>query len=748
MNILIVEDDAASRLLLERVASRRNHTVTGCASAEAAMEACGNGFFPLIILDLTLPGLDGLDFCRWARQQPWSDRAFILVATGRNQSADLTEVLAAGGNDYVSKPFDLAALQIRLAVAERQVQEIMERHRAEKALLTNERRFSAFMNHLPGIAWMKNAEGRYIYCNEQFERLLGGTPAHWQGKTDEDLWPAELAAQFKREDQLIISTRQPLQVLEKSRRDGENHFWLVSKFPILDADDEVRMVAALAVDVTQQRQIEEMNQTILQTAMDGFWLLDDEGKILQVNDAYCRLTGYSREALLKMSITDIRADQSAETVREHLANVLASGKDRFESQHRCHDGHIVEFEVSLNHVEIGGEQRLTSFFRDITERKKLAEERLKTSKLESIGLLAGGIAHEFNNALTAIIGNVALTVNELPPDHVAVEWLASAQLSAAKATHLARQLLTFAKGGEPAKKLVSFRALLPQKAEELLPLQPIKVTWKFADDLWCSHLDPSQIGQVIQSLIRNAVEAMPVSGALHISASNAFVQANEMVKLKAGRYVKFSIEDTGPGIAPDVLPKIFDPYFTTKKGHQGLGLAICFSIVNKHGGAMTVDSRHGAGSTFTVFMPATLETLQTGVQSASPAPVYGRVLVMDDDPAIRDLLSRILSLSGYSVALTRDGREALSVYEEARNNSHPFDAVIMDLTIPDGMGGKDAMEQLLKIDPQCRVIVCSGYSNDPVMAHFQKYGFRASLPKPFTGADLLKVLTETLHPAA
>lgn len=744
MNILIVEDDAASRLLLERVVSSRNHTVTGCPSAEDAMMACANGFFSMIILDLMLPGVDGLGFCRWARKQPWGNRTFILVATGR-KNADLAAVLEAGANDYVAKPFDLAAVQIRLAVAERQVEEISERHIAEKALLTNERRFTAFMNHIPGVAWMKNANGQYIYCNEKFDSLFSGTPANWRGKTDVDLWPPEMASKFKTEDDLVLSSRQPLQIMDRWRCNGENHFWLVSKFPVFDGDDEVRMIAALAVDVTQQRQLEEMNRMILQTAMDGFWLVDQQGKILEVNDAYCRLTGYSREELLKMSIVDIRADQSAEAVRQHLANILASKKARFESQHRCKDGHLVEFEVSVNQVEIGGEQRLTSFFRDITERKKLAEERLKTSKLESIGLLAGSIAHEFNNSLTSIMGNVALTLNELPPDHVAAEWLESAQHSAGKATHLARQLLTFAKGGEPAKKLASLRDLLAQKGEELLRDQHCQVNWNLADDLWCCYLDPSQIGQVIQNLVRNALEAGPSSQTLNISARNVFVQANKMVKLKAGRYVQFSIQDTASGIAPDVLPKIFDPYFTTRKGHQGLGLAISYSIINKHGGAITVDSRPDEGSTFTVFLPATLDTLQSGTQSPSPAPTSGRVLVMDDEPGIRDLLARILSNAGYSVALSRDGREALAAYEEARSSQCPFDIVILDLTIPEGMGGKDTMEQLLKIDPQCKVIVCSGYSDDPVMANFHRYGFRASLPKPFTGEDLLRVLKETLQ---
>jgi len=616
---MIVEDDAASRLIISRVLAERGHEVVSCKTAELAIEACLRERFPLMVLDLHLPGLDGLEFCRWVRSQSWGDQCFILVGTARNQADDLQAVLAAGANDYVAKPFDIRLLKIRLAIAERQVKEI-----------------------------------------------------------------------------------------------------------------------------TSRRQAQELNRTILRTTMDGFWLLDLEGKILEVNDSYCRMSGFSREELLSKNLREMLVPDRAAMVTEELRRIIAAGAESFETRHRCKDGRLIDLDVSINYMRLE-EGRFFAFFRDITERKKLAEEKIKTGKLESIGLLAGGIAHEFNNALTVIMGNISLVQSDLLQSHPSLDFLTSAQSAALKATDLARQLLTFAKGGEPIKKAVSIGEFLEQTVRSLLHASRIEVQINIQTALWLTEIDPAQICQVIENLVRNAQESMPNGGVLQVGVQNSSLEDNQLYNLPAGKYVRFSILDTGCGISAEILPKIFDPYFTTKEAGNGLGLAICYSVIKKHGGWISVESQVGFGSSFTVYLPAAKQ-VSPPIEEQLGLPEIesnnGRVLLMDDDPAIRELTSIMLVRFGYEVAVSRDGQEALKIYSDAQDAGNPFNAVVMDLTVPEGLGGKWAVQEILKNDSDARVIVCSGYSNDPVMANFNAYGFRARIHKPFTGDDLHRVIAQ------
>jgi PAS domain S-box-containing protein len=731
--------------MLRDAARQRGHEITLCETAELAMAACGKDLFSLILLDLILPGLDGLGFARWVRSQPWGDQVFILVATECDQPSDLRAVLQAGGNDYVAKPYDGEALQIRLAVAERFLSEVAARKKAQDTSQLNENRFRSFMNHFPGVTWMKDLDGRYVYFNEPYGRLVGAALDDWRGKTDTEVWPADIAAEFHRQDRHVLQSKESLQLVSRIPIKGNADFWLVNKFPVLNAEGEVMVIAGLAVNVTKQRQIEEMNQTILRNAMDGFWLIDPAGKILEVNNAYCAMTGYTHEELIGKPIHQIRADGSAERVQSYIQAVLRHGQARVESQHRAKDGRLIDFEVSLNRVEIAGEARVTSFFRDITERKKISEELLKVSRLESIGLLAGGIAHEFNNALTTIIGNIMLTQAELPSDHPNAEWLKMAAAAASRATQLAKQLLTFAKGGEPIKKIGSVEKLLQERLEHFYRDKHVPVLLEFSPGLWTVEFDSAQIGQVIENLLQNASEAVGGKGDIRIVADNVTVQADKIPNLSPGRYVKFSVVDNGHGVPAEILPKIFDPYFTTRAGSQGLGLAICFSIVKKHGGTISVESIPGKGTTFTVYLPAAGGAARNEIGPDPKAPQeHNRLLVMDDDEDILELMSTMLRRKGYEVSVSRDGREAIDLYVEGKTNGSPFDAVIMDLTVPEGLGGKATMTELLKIDPAVRGIVCSGYSSDPVIANFREYGFVASLPKPFTVTELMRVVAEVL----
>jgi len=265
-----------------------------------------------------------------------------------------------------------------------------------------------------------------------------------------------------------------------------------------------------------------------------------------------------------MRINEVRADKSAEQAALHLQKVIETGSDRFECQHCCKDGRIVDLEVSLNLINLGGEDQFTSFFRDITERKKLTEERLKVTKLESIGLLAGGIAHEFNNVLTSVIGNLSLAQAELASTDPALEWLDNAWTAATRATELTRQLLTFAEGGDPIKEPIAVAEFLQQTVSAVAQASNLQAGLSIPPDLWQIEADAHQISQVIKNLILNAKEAMPDAGAIRVEACNVTLEPEEILSLRPGHYIKVSIKDEGRGISEHVLPKIFDPYFTTK----------------------------------------------------------------------------------------------------------------------------------------------------------------------------------------
>jgi len=297
--------------------------------------------------------------------------------------------------------------------------------------------------------------------------------------------------------------------------------------------------------------------------------------------------------------------------------------------------------------------------------------------------------------------------------------------------------LTFSRGGAPVRSLTAIGELVRQIALFTLSGSSANCEFQLPHDLWLADVDSGQISQVVQNLVLNAAQAMPNGGTLHVSAANVDLDGSEPVALPAGRYVRLSVADQGPGIPPEHRQRIFDPFFTTKEQGSGLGLSITYSIVNRHGGLIQVDSSPGAGTTFHVYLPAHRSGLDLPAQNeAELVPGAGRVLVVDDEESVRQVTRKALTTLGYEVALASDGSEAVALYREALSEGRRFDVVVMDLTIPGGMGGKDAVGRLRDLDPDVRAIVASGYSNDPIMADHQRYGFCGKIAKPFTLHDL------------
>jgi PAS domain S-box-containing protein len=384
-------------------------------------------------------------------------------------------------------------------------------------------------------------------------------------------------------------------------------------------------------------------------------------------------------------------------------------------------------------------------FRDVTEREKTAKELLRIQKIESVGVLAGGIAHDFNNILAAILGNLSLSLIDKDLSAKTRVYLQEAEKASMRAKGLTQQLLTFSKGGAPVRQVASLVEVIEDSANFVLRGKQATCQFSFPDNLWLANIDKGQISQVIQNIVLNACQAMVGGGIIRIACDNVdtFGEPNHTL-LREGKYLKITISDDGPGIPADVVGRIFDPYFSTKKAGSGLGLAITHAIITKHEGQISVTSSPGHGTTFTIYLAATDNSkICVPEKGFGPSPVRDklRIMVMDDEEMVRNVAESMLSSLGHEVVLVGDGQEAIETYKKSGGN---IDLIIMDLTISGGMGGKEAVREILGLNPAARVIVSSGYSNDPIMARFREYGFCAALIKPYHLDEFSRVINQII----
>ncbi|MGM0453848.1 MAG: hybrid sensor histidine kinase/response regulator [Thermodesulfobacteriota bacterium] len=385
---------------------------------------------------------------------------------------------------------------------------------------------------------------------------------------------------------------------------------------------------------------------------------------------------------------------------------------------------------------------------DLTERKQAEVELQKMDKLKGVGTLAGGIAHDFNNILTGLFGNMSMARALLAENHPAAKPLEEAEKSMDRATRLTKQLLTFSKGGDPVKADASLGLLVEETVRFDLSGSNVRPVFTIADDLWPAQVDRGQIQQVFSNLAINADQAMPDGGHLYISLENAEISEKEVQRIEPGRYVRVTIRDEGTGIAQRHLERIFEPYFSTKQTGNGLGLATVFSIINKHGGHISVSSAPGSGAAFTLYLPASDKAKLP--ERKPPGPQVpemkqkARVLVMDDEEMIRKVAAEMLEISGYEVETATDGKQAVAMYKQSMASGKRFDVVIMDLTVRGGMGGVEALENLLEVDPRVTAVVSSGYAGDPVLAKYTEFGFKGIVPKPYSFKRLQEALQQIL----
>jgi PAS domain S-box-containing protein len=515
---------------------------------------------------------------------------------------------------------------------------------------------------------------------------------------------------------------------------------------------------ALFSDITERKKAEEAFAAekerlavTLRSIGDAVIATDVCGNILLMNNVAEMLTGWPFDEAEGRPLSDVFNvinELTHESLENPVDKVISSGKIIELANHTLlvsRDGAERVIADSGAPIKDKNEKILgvVLVFRDITEKQKFIDAIQRTAKLDALGVLAGGIAHDFNNLLTGIFGyiDLARTASKEPKTK---EYLESTIASMNRARALTMQLLTFAKGGSPVQRTTPLFPFIQEAAQFALSGSSVSCRFDVADDLRPCNIDLNQISQVIDNIVINAQQAMPGGGAIEIAARNISFNEKGHPLLAKGDYVKISIKDSGIGIPKDILPRIFDPFYTTKiKGH-GLGLATCHSIINRHGGCIEVESEQGRGSTFYVYLPASLEAVVENVAAIVKHRGSGTIIVMDDEDDVRAAVREVLESLGYAVACKNDGREALDFFISETEAGRTFTAMIFDLTVPGGMGGVEAVKEIRKLNKVIPVFVASGYADNSVMRNPAEHGFTASIFKPFTIAELSEMLNKNV----
>ena len=513
-----------------------------------------------------------------------------------------------------------------------------------------------------------------------------------------------------------------------------------------------------AQDITGQkkaeetlRQKEEMMRNLLDSVDEGFIVVDRDYRILSANRAYCNQVGLNPGDVLGKycyEVSHSAAQPCFEKGEECAPRLVFETGEPHVSVHRHldHGSDVIYVETKAFPLKDSSGQvtSVIEVINNITEKQLLEEQRLKTQKLEAVGTLAGGIAHDFNNLLQGVFGYISLAKTTVDQRQKCIGMLEQAEKALHMSVNLTTQLLTFSKGGKPVRKRIELGPVIENSVKFALSGSRVDYGIEIDEALWMVDADEGQIGQVIQNIVLNAEQAMPMGGTVTIRANNVRApQKGLPPALPYGNYVSISINDSGIGIPEEYLPKIFDPYFTTKDKGSGLGLATSYSIVKNHGGMIDVKSEPGKGSTFIVWLPA-IETVEVKAETATahgPVARKCRILLMDDEELIRNIAGEMIKSLGHEVKFAVNGEEAIARYRESLLSGRKFDIVILDLTIRGGMGGEEVIKALLAIDPDIKAVVSSGYADSSAISQYQALGFRACLAKPYS----VGILKDTLN---
>lgn len=598
---------------------------------------------------------------------------------------------------------------------------------------------------LPHPICITDREGKILMVNSYMESMLDYARGGLQGRHFATLISEPDRKRFKEYLSNVSSSQPAVFDGEMVRRDGVRIWVNINTLPLPQEIDIPALLLSISEITDFKRIIDELqlSSKLLDNASDTILLRDLEGNFIYANQAAYLTRGYTRDELLKANIYQIVSPEYHGLLEEKIRDLYRKDEITFEAHHLKKDGSKFPVEVHMRLIEMGGRKYILSVVHDATRRKKMEEELYRALKMESVALIAGGIASRFNTLLTHILGNINLIMNEIEPGTQLYNLLHETDKSIERTRELARQLLAFSRSGTPVKKTAPVVNLLKDTADFILSGSNVFCNFFISEGLHKAEIDEGQLSQAISNILINASQAMPKGGIINIRARNINLKENEVSGLPEGDYIMISIEDHGHGIAAADLPRIFDPYFTTRQGRLGLGLSIAYSIIHSHGGNISVDSQPNKGTTFNIYLPAA--TGNETRKEPAPKPVSRgiKMLIVDDEAVIRSAGGRLLNKLGYEhVEFAASGMEALSKYKESLDSGRPFEIVILDLSLPGSPGGREVIKSLLKMDPGANIMVSGGYFDDPILSDLNRYGVKGVLAKPFKLEELKLMLQD------
>ncbi len=620
----------------------------------------------------------------------------------------------------------------------------MNKNKTDLDETVHDKRFELLFEKTKLGAYRSSPDGRLLTANKAMVEMLGFKSLHEIEGGNLNLiskakkYPREKFIKAMETEGLISSLE-----LTMENNSGEMLFLRESAWAVKDDSGRTVYYEGIVEDISELKNVEqELNEEREKLAAtvgsleEGVVTLDSLGRIIYLNKSAESITGLKKNKAINMDFADVTGIRDIENKNPFLY-IFKNEKNS-------------ELTVEVTKTPILGRSRKNLgsvvVFRNITEKIQLEEEQIRSSRLDSLGILAGGIAHEFNNLLTAVLGNISLAKLEADPGGKIFERLTEAEKCYQQARLLTQRLLTFSKGGSPFKQRINLCELLRESSDFSFKASKIKGKVNIPDDEIFIEGDIRQIEQVINNIIINADESMPDGGKVDISLS----MCGKCPELKGLRedceYARITVKDRGVGIPQKLIQKIFDPYFTTKQKGSGLGLASAYSIIKNHNGRITVKSSPGEGSVFSVYLPVSREKNEKGkIEKPCIPGIKGRVLVMDDEEIVRYVAVKMLEHLGYEVDDVEDGIKAIELYKKSMSDGRAYNCVIADLTVPGGMGGKEAIRTIMEFDPDVKAIISSGYSNDPVMSEYQKFGFLGVIRKPYTIEELGRAVASVLE---
>jgi|GEM_PF-2344996 len=631
------------------------------------------------------------------------------------------------------------------------LRDVTARIRAEDVLHEYQERLELIFKINPSAMSISTfKEGRFLNVNPAFCRLTGYSVEEMEGHTSSDL---SLWIDIEQRENIIKALTTGNEVISAlvnvRKKSGEIIPVFISMTVILIKGEKCLLLVGM--DISERihhenalRLSEAKTRALLNAIPDSIFRICSDGRVIEKeikNDMIGIFKDNPEEDENFYSMIQSRAERM---VALEIVQRVGMEQRTLSFSFSIYGKSVSYFEVV---VSPSGYDEFVCVVRNVTERHRIEDELVKSSKLESLSILAGGIAHDFNNLLSGLFGYV-----ELAQDFIAMESYGKALESLNKiskiferAKNLTYQLLAFSKGGDLVKTSVDISRIVQDTTVFLLSGTPVKPVFHFSDEAHVCEVDVNQIGQAIDNVVLNASQAMPHGGILDVTIENVFPGAGLPSKLKPVSHVKISFRDYGTGISKDLLSKIFDPFFTTKKTGTGLGLSTAYSIVKKHNGLIEVTSEENKGSTFVFYLPFSDGDPDYDPLNEQAVNGKGNILVMDDEEFMRSLISVSLSYMGFSVDAVSCGEEAVEKYKSAQNRGRPYDAVILDLTVVNGLGGVATVRELMEFDPNIVAIASSGYSEDPVMASPRSFGFKDAIGKPYRANELGILLNRVIH---